>query len=157
MQEATTFNNFYNGISFQHLATLLISVFTLCYGPGLLFRGPLSSTYWNLNGFGLNSWWMNWLILRIYLRDPTSLGSAMRRCWPNTTVSYLFHNSQPLFPVAMPNAFRFLYIIHPYITCYSRVGNIINYFYFYNRNLFFHVRPVTSCRAPIPIFIFYIT
>jgi len=26
---------------FKHLATVLISVFTLCYGPGLLFRGPL--------------------------------------------------------------------------------------------------------------------
>jgi len=26
--------------SFQHLATVLISVFTLCYGPRLLFRGP---------------------------------------------------------------------------------------------------------------------
>ena len=41
MQEATTFNNFYDGISFQHLATLLLSVSTLCYGPGLLFGGPL--------------------------------------------------------------------------------------------------------------------
>jgi hypothetical protein len=40
MQEATTFNIFYDGISFQHLATLLISVFMLCYGPGLLFHGP---------------------------------------------------------------------------------------------------------------------
>jgi len=40
MQEATTFNIFYDGISFQHLATILISVFALCYGPGLLFRGP---------------------------------------------------------------------------------------------------------------------
>ena len=40
MQKATTFNIFYDGISFQHLATVLISVFTLCYGPGLLFRGP---------------------------------------------------------------------------------------------------------------------
>jgi hypothetical protein len=33
----TTFNTFYDGFSFQHLATALISVFTLCYGPGLLF------------------------------------------------------------------------------------------------------------------------
>jgi len=40
MQEATTFTIFYNGISFQHLATVLISVFALWYGPGLLFRGP---------------------------------------------------------------------------------------------------------------------
>ena len=40
MQEATTCNIFCDGISFQHLATLLISVFMLCYGPGLLFRGP---------------------------------------------------------------------------------------------------------------------
>ena len=40
MKEATTFSIFYDGISFQHLATVLISVFTLCYGPGLLFRGP---------------------------------------------------------------------------------------------------------------------
>ena len=40
MHETTTFNNFYDGLSFQHLATVLISVFTLCYGPGLLFRGP---------------------------------------------------------------------------------------------------------------------
>ena len=40
MKEATTFNIFYDGISFQHLATVLISVFTLCYRPGLLFRGP---------------------------------------------------------------------------------------------------------------------
>jgi hypothetical protein len=40
MQEATTFSSFYDGISFQHLATV-ISVFTLCYGPGLLFRGLL--------------------------------------------------------------------------------------------------------------------
>jgi hypothetical protein len=37
MQEATTFNSLYDGISFQHLGTVLISVFTLCYGPGLLF------------------------------------------------------------------------------------------------------------------------
>ena len=41
MQEATTVNIFYIGISFQHLAAVLIYVFTLCYGPGLLFRGPL--------------------------------------------------------------------------------------------------------------------
>jgi len=40
MQEATTCSIFYDGISFQHLATVLISVFPLCYGPGLLFRGP---------------------------------------------------------------------------------------------------------------------
>ena len=40
MQEAITFNIFYDGIAFQHLATVLISVFTLCYGTGLLFRGP---------------------------------------------------------------------------------------------------------------------
>ena len=41
MQEATTFNIFYDGIFFQDLATVLIYVFTLRYGPGLLFRGPL--------------------------------------------------------------------------------------------------------------------
>jgi hypothetical protein len=41
MLEATTFNIFCDDISFQHLATVLISIFTLCYGPGLLFRGPL--------------------------------------------------------------------------------------------------------------------
>jgi len=40
MQEATTFNTFCDGISSQHLATVLISVCTLCYGTGLLFRGP---------------------------------------------------------------------------------------------------------------------
>jgi len=39
MQEATTFNNFYDGVSFQYLATVLISLFTLGYEPGLLFRG----------------------------------------------------------------------------------------------------------------------
>ena len=33
--------NIYDGLSFQHLATVLISVFMLCYGPGLLFRGQL--------------------------------------------------------------------------------------------------------------------
>ena len=44
VQEATTFNNFYDGVSFQHLATVLISVFALCYGPGLLFRGPFCIT-----------------------------------------------------------------------------------------------------------------
>jgi hypothetical protein len=38
VQEATTFNTFYVGLSFQHLAIVLISIFTLCYGPGLLFR-----------------------------------------------------------------------------------------------------------------------
>jgi len=45
-QEATSSNIFYGGFSFQHLATVLISVFTLCYGPGLLFRGTfcISST-----------------------------------------------------------------------------------------------------------------
>jgi hypothetical protein len=37
MQEATTFNIFYDGISFQHLATVLISVFMKCYGTGLTF------------------------------------------------------------------------------------------------------------------------
>ena len=40
MQEATTCNIFYDGISFQHMATVLISVFTLCYRLGLLFRDP---------------------------------------------------------------------------------------------------------------------
>ena len=40
MQEATTWNAFYDGISFQNLVTVLISVFTLCHGPRLLFRGP---------------------------------------------------------------------------------------------------------------------
>jgi len=40
MQEATTFSILYDGLSFQHLATVLISLFTLCYGPRLLFRGP---------------------------------------------------------------------------------------------------------------------
>jgi hypothetical protein len=44
MQEATTFNIFYDGLSFQHLATVIISVFTLRYGPGLLFRGPPCTT-----------------------------------------------------------------------------------------------------------------
>jgi hypothetical protein len=39
-QEAATFNNFYDGISCQHMATVLIPVFTLCYARGLLFRGP---------------------------------------------------------------------------------------------------------------------
>ena len=33
-------NIFYDGISFQHLATVLISLFMLCYGLGILFRGP---------------------------------------------------------------------------------------------------------------------
>jgi len=45
MQEATTFSIFYDGISFQHLATVLISVFTLRYGPGLLFRSPPSTKF----------------------------------------------------------------------------------------------------------------
>jgi len=36
MQEATTCNISYGGTSFQYLATVLVSVFTLCYGPGLL-------------------------------------------------------------------------------------------------------------------------
>jgi hypothetical protein len=53
MQEATTFSIFYDGLSFQHLATELISVFTLCYGPGLVFRGPRcignSTTFFFLN------------------------------------------------------------------------------------------------------------
>jgi len=40
MKDATTLNIFYGGISFQHLATVLISVFTLCYVPGLIFCGP---------------------------------------------------------------------------------------------------------------------
>jgi hypothetical protein len=40
MQQTTTFNIFHDGISFQHLATALISVCTLCYGPELLFCGP---------------------------------------------------------------------------------------------------------------------
>jgi hypothetical protein len=39
IQEATTFS-IYDGISFQHLAAVLISVFMQCYGPGLLFRRP---------------------------------------------------------------------------------------------------------------------
>ena len=40
MQEETSFIAFNDGLSFQHLATVLIYVFTLCYGPGILFRGP---------------------------------------------------------------------------------------------------------------------
>ena len=39
MQEATTFN-IYDSISFQHLATVLIYVFTLCYGLGATFSWP---------------------------------------------------------------------------------------------------------------------
>jgi len=39
-QEASTLNLFYDGISFQYLATVLISVFMQCYRPGLLFRYP---------------------------------------------------------------------------------------------------------------------
>ena len=46
MQEVSTFSIFYDSISFQHLATVLISVFTLCYGPGLLSRGLI--LYYNL-------------------------------------------------------------------------------------------------------------
>jgi hypothetical protein len=34
-------DHFQHLISFQHLATLFVPVFTLCYGPGLLFRGLL--------------------------------------------------------------------------------------------------------------------
>jgi hypothetical protein len=41
MQEATTFTIFYYGLSFQHLATVLIAVFTLYCGPRLPFRGLL--------------------------------------------------------------------------------------------------------------------
>jgi len=56
MQEATIFSIFYDGLSFQHLTTVLISVYPLCYRPWLLFRGPscitetLSFVYWNLAG-----------------------------------------------------------------------------------------------------------
>jgi len=50
MQETTTCNTFYDDISLQHLAT----VFTICYGPGLLFRGPscVKTIY-------VGSWWGN--------------------------------------------------------------------------------------------------
>jgi len=41
MQEKTICNIFCDGTSFQHLATAFISVCTLSYGTGLLFRGPL--------------------------------------------------------------------------------------------------------------------
>jgi hypothetical protein len=40
-------NSFYDGISFQHLATVFISVFTPCYWPALLFRGPLCIIHTN--------------------------------------------------------------------------------------------------------------
>ena len=40
---------------FQHLATVLISVFTLCYGPGLLFRGPPYRSLSSLRD-GLKAW-----------------------------------------------------------------------------------------------------
>ena len=40
MLKATNCNIFCDGISVQHLAAVLISVYTLSYGPGLLFRGP---------------------------------------------------------------------------------------------------------------------
>lgn len=49
MQEETTFNIFYGGISFQHLAIVLISVFTLCYEPGILSRGPSCVLYFSYN------------------------------------------------------------------------------------------------------------
>jgi len=35
----TTFNLFYDGISILGLAIVLFSVFTLCYGPRLIFSG----------------------------------------------------------------------------------------------------------------------
>jgi hypothetical protein len=38
-------NHFDDGISFQHLATVLISVFTLCYVVGLLLGGPFCICY----------------------------------------------------------------------------------------------------------------
>jgi len=65
-QEATTCNTFYDGITFQYLATVFISVFTLCYGPGLLFRGPscISSKVTTLHAllsFPCN--WMAWVAL----------------------------------------------------------------------------------------------
>jgi len=47
MQGANAFSVFYDSISFQHLAAVLISVFTLRYRTGLLFRGPscIKQTY----------------------------------------------------------------------------------------------------------------
>jgi len=60
MQEATTCSIFWDGISFQHLATVFISVFTLCYVCGLLFRGPpwrSSCPYWH-------EWWNGSIIHR---------------------------------------------------------------------------------------------
>jgi len=65
MQKATTFNIFYDVISFQHLATVLISVFTLCYGPGLLFRGPFSIFVMFFFNVLYPAWW--WL--SVYSRN----------------------------------------------------------------------------------------
>jgi hypothetical protein len=67
MQEATTFNIFYDGMSFQRMATVLISVFRLRYGPGLLFRGAFCICFacWALANFMIlyRILWYNDIIL----------------------------------------------------------------------------------------------
>jgi hypothetical protein len=79
MQEATTFNIFYDGISFQHLATVLISRFKLCYGPGLFFRGPscilLSLLYCKHVGIIFNRIFVIFKVtLRPHIITPTLCG-----------------------------------------------------------------------------------
>jgi hypothetical protein len=65
MQEATTLNIFYDGLSIQHLGTLLVSVFTLCYGSGLRFRGPFCIKFL---GFAMQKWLLEYSsILRLCL------------------------------------------------------------------------------------------
>jgi len=93
MQEATTFNIFYDGISFQHLATVLISVFTLCYGTGLLFCDPfcisvvrvtttneLSSWHQNIRETLAQIFWANLNAMKRMLKEDISLNFVPVKC-----------------------------------------------------------------------------
>jgi hypothetical protein len=81
MQEATTFNIFHDGLSFQHLANELISVFTLCYGPGLLFTAhPVLCILYNLSRL-LYVFSIFYSITSRDMWDPVTMAWSILRLW----------------------------------------------------------------------------
>jgi len=112
MQEATTLSIFYDGVSFHHLATVLISVFTLCYGPGLLFRGPfctsnIQSTLSYAMSFSyslvLSFLTYKWHSPAFHPTDctvstPSVQGASILSCTPQHTLDLVRGHTAPAFP-----------------------------------------------------------
>ena len=111
-QEATTFNFFYDGLSFQHLATVFISLFTPCYGPGLLFRSPsctsniqsiltyaMSFTYSLVLSFLTYTWHSPaFHPTDCTVSTPSVQGASILSCTPQHTLDLVRGHIVPAFP-----------------------------------------------------------